>query len=87
MLLLLLFCLWVNLEHFFGQSPVILLGNLRFIGGPVKDRRVVIHVVDVDHDLRVVLVKIVRGNQTKLVLEKWMRVITLDSEIEFSKLS
>ena len=60
----------INLQDSFGQISVVLLSNLSLVGGAVEDRGVVIHVVDVDDDLGVVLVQIVRGHQSQLVLRR-----------------
>ena len=57
-----------NLQDPLGQISVVLLRDLGLVGGPVKDRRVVIDVVDVDDDGGVVLVEVVRGHETQLVL-------------------
>ena len=64
-----LLALLINLQDSFGEISVVLLGNLGLVGGPVENRGVVIHVVDVDDDLGVVLVQIVRGHQSQLVLQ------------------
>ena len=57
-----------NLQDPLGQISVVLLRDLGLVGGPVKDLRVVIDVVDVDDDGGVVLVEVVRGHETQLVL-------------------
>jgi len=55
-------------ENSFRQVAVIFFGYLSLISGSVKHRRVVVDVVDVNHDGRVILVQIVRGYQTQLIL-------------------
>lgn len=59
----------INLQDSFGEISVVLLGYLGLVGGPIENRGVVIHVVDVDNDLGVVLVQIVRCHQSQLVLQ------------------
>lgn len=57
-----------NLKHSFGQKSIVFFCDLSFISRSVEGWRVVIHVFDVDDDSRVVLVQVVRGDQTQLVL-------------------
>ena len=60
--------LFINLEDSFGQIPIVLLSDLRFVGRAVEHRRVVIDVVHVNDNRRVILVEIIRSDETKLVL-------------------
>ena len=48
-----------NLEHPFGQISVILLCDLCLIGWPVKNRGVVVDIIDMDHHCGVVFIQIV----------------------------
>jgi hypothetical protein len=61
---------WINLEYAFGQIPVVFLSDLGLVGGPVKHRRIVVDVVDVNNDRRIVFVQIVRSNQPQLILDE-----------------
>ncbi|GFU44427.1 hypothetical protein NPIL_127151 [Nephila pilipes] len=58
-----------DLQHSLGQVPVVLLRDLRLIGGSVEHRGVVVDILDVDHHRRMVLVQVVRGHQPQFVLK------------------
>lgn len=62
-----------DLEHALGKVAVVLLGDLGAIGGPLEHRRVVVHVLYVNHHRRVVLLQIVRCGQLQLVLSPTKR--------------
>lgn len=62
-----------DLQHALGQVPVILLGDLRAVGGSLKHGRVVVHILHMDHHCGVVLLQVVRGRQAQLVLSKTIK--------------
>lgn len=57
-----------DLEHALRQVPVVLLGDLGAVRGSLEGRRVVVHVLHVDHHRRVVLLEVVGRRQPQLVL-------------------
>ena len=57
-----------DLENALWQIAVVLFSNLCLVGRPVKDGRVVVHVLDVDHHRRVVFVQVVGSHQSQFVL-------------------
>ena len=73
-----------NLEHSFGQISVILLCDLCFIGGSVKDRGVVVDIIDVNHHCCVVFIQIVWSHQSQFILGKSLddrEVDTKDNDV------
>ena len=73
-----------NLEHSFGQISVILLCDLCLIGGSVKDRGVVVDIIDVNHHCCVVFIQIVWSHQSQFILGKSLddrEVDTKDNDV------
>lgn len=62
-----------DLQHTLGQVAVILLGDLRAVGGTLKHGWVVVHILHMDHHCGVVLLQVVRGRQAQLVLSKTIK--------------
>ena len=54
----------------FWQISIILLCNLSFVGRSVKDRGVVINIIDMNDHSGVVLIQIVTRHKSELVLRK-----------------
>lgn len=63
------FSLRQDLQDSLGQIPVVLLGNLGAVRGPLEHGRVVVDVLDVDHHGRVVFLKVIRRGQPEFVLD------------------
>jgi hypothetical protein len=57
-------------QHALGQVPVVLLRYLRPVGRSLEHRRIVVHVLDVDHHRRVVLFEVIGRGKPQLVLAK-----------------
>lgn len=74
-----------NLEHSFGQISVILLCDLCLIGGSVKDRGVVVDIIDVNHHCCVVFIQIVWSHQSEFILGKSLddKKVKKDNDVFF----
>ncbi len=54
----------INLKNPFRESPIVLLRDLSLVSRTIEDGRVVGHVVNVNHDRRVILVEVIRSYES-----------------------
>jgi hypothetical protein len=64
----------INLKDSFRKVSVVFLCDLSFVRWPVKDGRVVVHIIHVNHDLGVVLVQVIRSHESELVLRRRVEI-------------
>lgn len=55
-------------ENPLWKTPIILLRDLRLIGGTVKHGRIVVHVIDMDDNGGVIFIFVIRCDEPELVL-------------------